>query len=161
MNWESSKMSDLGKVLVRIKDEMPRPMALVIIGSRDCTTFDGVSLRVGLCGICDMRTHGSMPNEPILRDVFQSVLRKNFNIGLEFSEEQLTNRQAQREVIADLKNLGATSVVGIYAKPSPKDYELYLSSTVWNIRNRRNLRALEENPPNPEDFDHLIIVEDD
>ncbi len=155
--WLETKVSMSEAVLAKIT-ELPQPVGIVLFGA-DCELKEEVYQKCTQC-IPKLATgyggKGNLPTRAAKRPLSegQSVLTVMFG-------ESASDHLLRLSAIQALKDLGAKTVVGIYAKSeipatSPNG-GYYPKREVVKIA--RQVRALLENPPLAGEFDHSIIVE--
>ena len=164
INWEMNGVSaEKEEVFAEINHELPRPLGVVLFGA-DSSLKAGVykQLRGGLAGSPLALRQGI--GSAYARQA-KEFLAQGRPILIRLSGDESVHHGLRHKCVKQLEELGAKSVVGVYAKAtddSPIDYAMReVDSTFDYPQYRRQIKKLLDDPPSPDGLDCFIVVEDD
>ncbi len=130
---------------------LPKPIGIVVFGPHTFTKCAAYSLIF-------MELPGTVKDPK--RSAFRTVFQNNGNILILMDEDDSCSPVLRKTLFTALKNAGAESLVGVYAKPSldAASTDTWLSSPESLQRFSNQVRRMEENPPTLEGLERLIIV---
>ncbi len=155
--WEINRVSTPDRIFGKINDEMPQPVGIVLFGA-DCDLKDDVYMQC-VEQIPNLATgYGGKTGNIALRGA-KRPFSEGRSVLTVMGGESSGNREARHQTVIALRDLGAKSVVGIYAKYNPA----WLGDRKVSDDDPANQQAwaLLNHPPTSDGLDYLITIEEE
>lgn len=155
--WEIRKVSTPEHIFDKIKEEVARPVGIIVFGV-DCDFKNEVvdAMVEELRGFAHY--HSKYPGIDTL--IWEFNDRAAVVVVLN-SESSMTHR-LRHELVQTMRNAGAKTIIGIYAKataPQPLPSRGYLKSQL--ARRKNTAEVLAKDPPTADGLDYFIVVEEE
>lgn len=150
--WEINRISGAERICDKIMTRMPRPVGIIVSGA-DGRFKEEVADRI----MAKLRgfAHCYCGKAPTADALGWSLSRYHAVMAvLDF--ETSVSCEARRNLVAAMRNSGAATIVGVYAKAHPASPKL-LTRVSGKARLNEQISAMEKNRPIVEEFDYLII----
>ncbi len=151
--WEINRVSTPERIFDKIKTEMARPVGIVIFGA-DCKLKDEVVNKTvsNLPGLAT--STNAAPTPTLVRHIQNHDI-----VAVILTPEESAIHGLRHELVKVMRNAGAKTVVGIYAKAkkySPKALTRLPYASAVNQQSQ----AIEQSNPTADGLDYFIVVED-
>lgn len=159
--WEIRQVSTSERIFDKIKEEMARPVGIVLFGA-DCEFKNEVReaflARFGRGLVWDYyRSTTTARIETVFR------IGDSFIIMLDSNES--ADHNVRHRLVQNLRNLGAKTVIGVYAKVKyPRKIPtsgLSLEARQRRLAQAKCINTLKHNPPTADGLDYFIVVEEE
>lgn len=159
LTWEVRRVSTPERIFDKIKTEMPQPVGIVLFGADGDFKNKVLDTMVeALRGFADYYTAETPPCTDTLIRAFD----RHSAVAVMLNSEASSMHDLRHELVKVMRNVGAKTVVGIYAKSDlPKLSFGRSAATVIDSPFRKQVRSLIDDPPTAEDFDYFIVVEEE
>lgn len=150
--WEINRVSTPERIFKKITEEMAQPVGIVIFGA-DCVLKDEVYLecfkRIPNFAICSSSSRLQAAKRPFSDG--QSVVTV-------MDGKRSGNHACRHQTVTKLREVGAKSVVGIYAKATTITDDSSMSKRERNQLNKQ-IAAIEQDCPTADGLDYLVIAD--
>lgn len=156
--WIETKLNACEGALAKIS-ELPQPVGIVLFGA-DCNLKETISQKCVEC-IPNLAAGYGGRGDHAVREA-KRPLSEGQSVLTVMPGENSIDQMLRSSTIQALKNAGAKTIVGIYAKcemPATSPSGGYYPKT-GVVKIARQVRALLEKPPLPGEFNHSILVEE-
>lgn len=153
--WEIRRVSTSGRIFDKIKEEMAQPVGIVLFGA-DCDLKDEVYMEC-VEQIQDLATgYGGKTGNIALRGAKRPFIEGRSVLTV-LDGNSSGQHETRHQTVTALRDLGAKTVVGIYAKFHP----IWLGDRKISDEEPTNEQAwrLLNHPPTADGLDYFIIVE--
>lgn len=153
--WETRTLSTPKQICDRIKKEMAQPVGIVLFGV-DCEfkSETGEEILVEFHGELAWDFYAKITIGRT-KEIFEAS--RNFMVILNSSES--ADHSLRHQCVLNLKNFGAKTVIGIYAKAEKVPVRALMSSPSKAEFNKR-VAAIEWSNPTVDGLDELVVVEE-
>lgn len=153
--WEIRKISTPERIFNKIKEEMAQPVGIVIFGA-DCDLKNEVldTTMKEFQGFARYYTKA-----PDAANLARSI-KKYPAIVVTLTSDESGIHSLRHELVKVMRNVGAETVVGIYAKckkPAPLPGRGFLKSKTADLA--RQIVAIEQSNPTADGLDYFIVIE--
>lgn len=154
LRWEiDGKVSTPESIFGEIKAEMARPVGIVVYGA-DCELKEKVVGAV-IGSLPGLATSNNAAPTPTLVKYIQN----NDMVAIILTPEEAAIHGLRHELVKVMRNAGANSMVGIYAKcrkPAPLPGRGFLKPKVAGLA--KQIAAIERSNPNADGLEHFVVV---
>lgn len=155
--WSIGKISTPERIFAKIAQEMPQPVGIVIFGA-DCDLKDDAYRRC-VEQIPNLATGYGGKGNMALRAA-KWPLSQGRSVVTVMTENASSHHAERQQVITALQDMGAKSVVGVYAKPSKRPIRPLMSS-LQDVEFNKTVSAIEGSNPTADDLSYFVVVKDD
>lgn len=168
--WEVRKVSTSECIFDKINNEMAQPVGIVLFGA-DCDLKDDVKKEViealglqGGAGGCGLDGEADYEYGQCYLKT-EHHLRYRFSVGQKFAMVILDSHSSSEHdfrhgFVDAIRNAGAKTVVGIYAKADKKPIRP-LMSNVEDVEFNKRITAIEQSNPTADGLDYLLITSEE
>ncbi len=156
LRWEIRRVSTPERIFNKIK-EMAQPVGVVLFGA-DCD-FKNEVKRTTWESLC---TAYCFPNAPGTAELV-NALKDNSMVIVTLNSDESSTHGLRHELVKVMRNAGAETVVGIYAKAKKKPIP-FGKATISAAKDRRvnqQIDAIEQSNPTADGLDYFIVVEEE
>lgn len=159
LRWEIRRVSTPERIFSKIKEEMAQPVGVVLFGA-DCDFKNEVldTIVEELRGFADYYTTKA-PSTDTLVWAFNS----HSAVAVMLNSDESSTHGLRHELVKVMRNAGAETVVGIYAKAKKKPIP-FGKATISAAKDRRvnqQIDAIEQSNPTAGGLDYFIVVEEE
>lgn len=155
--WEIRRVSTTERIFDKIRTEMAQPVGIVLFGA-DCDLKDEVYMDC-VEQIPNLATgYGGKTGNIALRGA-KRPFAEDRSVLVVLDGDSSSQHEARHQTVTALRDLGAKTVVGIYAKFDP----IWLGSRRASDEDSTNTQAwaLLNHPPTADGLDYFMIVEEE
>lgn len=153
--WEINRVSTPERIFEKIKEEMARPVGIILFGA-DCN-FKNEAVKDLQIGLSDAaKTFYGAPSTHEMVELVHSSAVSLFVLN----SMESTDRELRHECIKVMRRTGVKTVVGVYVKvkkPWPLLGRNFIGRPDLQLL-KTTVRKLLQNPPTADEVDYLIIV---
>ena len=155
--WEIDRISTPERIFAKVKTEMAQPVGIVFFGAY--CDFRNEVLDTMLKELGEFaRYYTTVPDTPTLVRAIQN----HSAVAVILNSEKSGLHGLRHELVKVMKNAGAATVVGIYAKatkaPLRRRLPFFLSP---QTKFDKQLAAIEKSHPTADGLDYFIVVEEE
>lgn len=156
--WEISRVSTPERVLEKIKEDLARPVGIILFGV-DCDfkkeVIKALTTEFGDDLVCDTYVGATTRH-------MQQSFEASRNYMIDLNSADSANHDVRHQCVLNLKNFGAKCVVGVYAKARQisKIVVPPLTNATKQTKFNNQICAIEDSNPTPEGLDYLITIEE-
>ena len=153
--WEIQRVSTSERIFDKIKEEMAQPVGIVLFGA-DCDFKNEVldAIVDGLRGFA--RYYTKAPDTATL----VRNIKNHSAVVVTLDSAESSTHGLRHELVKVMRNAGAGSVVGIYAKVDKVPVRPLMSS-LEKVEFNKQITAIEQSNPNADGLDYFIVVEEE
>ncbi len=156
MKCTQSRVCTLEEALKTVREDLPQPVGIVLFGA-DCEFKSKVvAIMVRELGAFNSHYYFSCPDCASLSD----VLRKYPAEVVIMDSDESGMHDLRHELVKTMRNAGAKTVVGIYAKVDKVPVRPLMSS-LEKVEFNKQITAIKQSNPNAEGLDYYIEVENE
>ena len=158
MEWEIRRVSTPERILRKIKEEMARPVGIVIFGA-DCE-FKNEVLDVMVEELRGLeRYYTKAPDTATLARAIKD--HSVVVVMLDSSESGM--HSLRHELVGVMRNAGAKTVVGVYvkAKKKPIPFGKAMVPAAKDKQVNHQIDTIEQSNPTADGLDYFIVVEEE
>lgn len=156
--WEINKVSTPERIFDKIKEEMAQPVGIVIFGA-DCEFKNEVyeTMMKELQGLA--RYYTKRPDIATLTKAVETYSAVVVMLGSDDSSQ----RELRHTLVNVMRNAGAKTVIGIYAKAKKKPipFGKAMISVAKDKQVNQQIDAIEQSNPTADGLDYFIVVEEE
>ncbi len=153
--WEIRRVSTPERIFNKIKEEMAQPVGIILFGA-DCDFKNEV--------IEEMIK--SLPGLAFIPAPTSMKAMQNYNcnvVTVMLSSKESADHGIRHELVKTMRNAGAKTVVGIYAKAKKKPipFGKAMISVARDKQLNQQIAAIEQSHPTADGLDYFIVVEEE
>lgn len=158
--WEIRRVSTSEQIFDKIKEEMARPVGIVLFGA-DCDFKNEVldtmmeTLRGFACSCTEAPDTATLVR----------TIKDHLAVVVVLNSDESSTHGLRHELVKVMRNAGAETMVGIYAKVKyPRKIPtsgLSLEARQRRLALEKCINTLEQNPPTADGLDYFIVVEEE
>lgn len=153
--WEIRRVSTSERIFNKIKEEIAQPVGIVLFGA-DCDFKNEVldTMVEELQGFA--RYYTKAPDTVTL----VRAIKDHLAVVVMLSSDESSTHGLRHELVKVMRNAGAETVVGIYAKASKEPIRPLVSS-LERVEFNKQVTAVEQSNPTADGLDYFIVVEEE
>lgn len=157
--WEINRVSTPERIFNKINNEMTQPVCIVLFGV-DCDLKDKIHVQ------CRKQISRLDIGYRSALDVFSRSIQcwfdMNVNVLVSLTGAMSSDHEQRHRVITTARELGAQSVIGIYAKPQKGLHARWANDgSGYKVDELvRQVQTLTANPPTADGLDYFVVVEE-
>lgn len=153
--WEIRRVSTSERIFNKIKEEIAQPVGIVLFGA-DCDFKNEVldTMVEELRGFA--RYYTKAPDTATL----VRAIKDHLAVVVVLNSDESSTHELRHELVKVMRNAGAETVVGIYAKVSKEPIRPLLSS-LEKVESNKQITAIEQSNPTADGLDYFIVVEEE
>ncbi len=153
--WEIRRVSTSERIFNKIKEEMAQPVGIVLFGV-DCDFKNEVldAMVEELRGFA--RYYTKAPDTATL----VRAIKTNLAVVVTLNSDESSMHSLRHELVKTMRNAGAETVVGIYAKVDKEPIRPLVSS-LEKVEFNKRVAAVEQSNPTADGLDYFIVVEEE
>lgn len=156
LKWEIRRVSTPERIFNKIKEEMAQPVGIVLFGADGelkNKTLDAMMER--LRGFADYH----IDKTPSTDNLIWTLDRYSAVVVVLRSDESSTHG-LRHKLVKMMRNAGAKTVVGIYAKVNKEPIRPLVSS-LEKVEFNKQITAIEQSDPTADGLDYFVVVEEE
>lgn len=158
--WEIRQVSTSERIFDKIKEEMARPVGIVLFGA-DCDFKNEI---LDMIAGTLQRFACYYTKAPDTATLVKAV-KDHLAVVIVLNSDESSTHGLRHELVKVMRNAGAETVVGIYTKVK-YPHKIPTSGLSLEARQRRLaqekcINTLEHNPPTADGLDYFIVVEEE
>jgi len=150
--WEINRVSTPERIFDKIKTEMAQPVGIVFFGA-DCDFKNEVLDAM----VEELRGFDCYYTEAPDTAALMKAIQVHSAVAVTLNSEESSMHSLRQELVKAMRNAGAKTVVGVYAK-SEKIPIRSLTSSLEDAKFNRQVAAIKRSNPTADGLDYFVVV---